>query len=167
MRNDPKYNIDSWLRTSKDLFNLTMNMHNEANQQIGKPVYDLDAGWKLYENSHKTCYYIDDMWKSWHYFSANTKVEDSTQLKAYMIYTLTMRELMVCPEYKNIFDSIMRSPQNNIQKWSRSQKDLFTLSWNVHNEVNKRLNKPAIEPLEKMWEEYHEDEGCDACSVVG
>lgn len=166
MRQNPQYNIDAWLKTNKDLFDLTLRMHNEANQRIGKPIYQLDDAWNMYKDSDKNCTYIEDMWKTWHYFSANVKVNDPIQILAYKLYTLTLRELIPCTNYNKIFREVVLLPVNNIAKWSRTQQDLFKFSWNVHNEVNKRLNKSDLSALEIMWQEYHEDENCDTCKIA-
>jgi hypothetical protein len=104
------------------------------------------------------------VWQAWHWFAANLNVKDQNDVLAFKAYTVCMNQLLRCAKCRAHFAAMRQKPEYQIERNLGSQRDLFMMTYKMHNEVNSRLKK-SVPSFEEMWNYYHDDKECDSCKL--
>jgi len=131
--------------SSDKLFNLMKQYYNfcaSRENKIIKKYSDFDR--EFDENKITKGVWGPTIWNIIHMFAAFYD-QTAEYFTSYKCFVMCLTHTLPCSECRMHFLKHITKPENNINKFSKTNTDLLYWSFNIHNAANLSLNKPLFE----------------------
>lgn len=146
---DPKNVENTAFLWSYKLHNYINFIYNNQNKGVDKKVMPtLEEVMKKYSNINKTMW-GNSIWIMMHFIAANLPSNSLTREEkiSFKAFIVCIRYLLPCEECRNHMNSFLE--EVSLDDFLNTGLDVFTWTWNFHNNVNKRLGKNFTNTLEE------------------